>query len=162
MTLAAAYGRDCLSITLGDGDEEKFMDNVRGCVRPPAGSQNPHPLFCCALWKKLIKTGCKWRWAVGDEHVGVEQWSGKSKYTRPQRESWQKRREGRPPGGRREDGIEIQNEGESEKIVHWITALLYGHNVYFLTHWFKHSAIDLQKKNGLESFYKSLKFRNQL
>lgn len=52
------------------------MDNVRGCVGPPLPTQAAKallPLFCCALWKKLIKTGCKWRWAVGNEHVGVEQ-----------------------------------------------------------------------------------------
>lgn len=35
MTPSAAFGKDCLSITLGDGDEEKFMDNVLGCVSAP-------------------------------------------------------------------------------------------------------------------------------
>lgn len=144
MTPAAAYGRDCLSITLGDGDEEKFMDNVRGCVRPPASSEAPHPLFCCALWKKLIKTGCKWRWAVGDEHVGVEQWSGKSKYTRPQRENWQKGREGRPRG------TSWRRHWDSKWRSSWEDCLLNNRTsvrpqsldsdlnyVYFLIHWFK-------------------------
>lgn len=60
-------------------------------LAPPTSSETLLPLFCCALWKKLIKTGCKWRWAVGNEHVGVEQWSGKSKYTRPQRKSGKSR-----------------------------------------------------------------------
>lgn len=55
MTPSTAYGKDCLSITLGDGDEEKFMDNVPGCVSPPYKQRDSPPSVLLHFVKKVDK-----------------------------------------------------------------------------------------------------------